>query len=84
MPVLPGAVLLDEALRLLATDLGLDLTAWQLTAAKFPHGVRPGEEITLEHSAIAGGVVRFCVRSSGRTALSGTLSRMSGGGLDDG
>ena len=35
MPILPGAVLLDEALRIIELDLGIDISQWQLTAAKF-------------------------------------------------
>ena len=45
MPILPGAVLLDEALRIIEMDLGIDLTQWQLTAAKFLESVRPGDPL---------------------------------------
>ena len=34
MPILPGAVLLDEVLRIIERDLGIDLTQWQLASAK--------------------------------------------------
>ena len=75
MPILPGAVLLDEALRIIELDLGIDITQWQLTAAKFLEIVRPGDSLTIEHVAIADGTVRFAVRVADRSALSGTLSR---------
>lgn len=79
VPILPGAVLLDEALRIIELDLGIDLTQWQLTAAKFLEIVRPGDCLTIEHAAIADGTVRFAVRVADRSALSGTLSRDAAG-----
>ncbi|MGD0502904.1 MAG: hypothetical protein ABSD02_09185 [Steroidobacteraceae bacterium] len=75
MPILPGAVLLDEALRIIEMDLGIDITQWQLTAAKFLESVRPGDALTLEHSGGAEGTVRFAVRVADRSALAGSLSR---------
>jgi 3-hydroxyacyl-[acyl-carrier-protein] dehydratase len=74
MPILPGAVLLDEALHVIAQNLALDLTQWQIASAKFFASVRPGETLTIEHSAAANDSVRFIVRISDRTALAGTLT----------
>jgi 3-hydroxymyristoyl/3-hydroxydecanoyl-(acyl carrier protein) dehydratase len=79
MPIVPGALLLDEALRIIEVDLGIDITQWQLTAAKFLEIVRPGDALTIEHAAIADGAVRFAVRVADRPALSGTLSRAAAG-----
>jgi 3-hydroxymyristoyl/3-hydroxydecanoyl-(acyl carrier protein) dehydratase len=81
MPILPGAVLLDETLRIIEMDLGIDITQWQLTAAKFLESVRPGDELTFEHTGIADGAVRFAVRLADRSALAGTLSRVAPGDL---
>jgi 3-hydroxyacyl-[acyl-carrier-protein] dehydratase len=78
MPILPGAVLLDEALRVIETDLRIDLTQWQLTAAKFLESVRPGDSLTVEHTEVAAGAVRFAVRVAARAVLAGTLSRVTG------
>jgi 3-hydroxyacyl-[acyl-carrier-protein] dehydratase len=75
MPVLPGAVLLDEVLCLIESALSLDLTQWDLTAAKFPRAIRPGDALSVEHTAVSDATVRFVVRVSGKTALAGTLSR---------
>jgi 3-hydroxymyristoyl/3-hydroxydecanoyl-(acyl carrier protein) dehydratase len=79
MPILPGALLLDEALRTIETDLGIDITHWQLTAAKFLQSVRPGDALTIEHTAGADGTLRFSVRTEDRFALTGSLSRASAG-----
>ena len=78
MPILPGAVLLDETLSVIEAELQLDLTRWQLTAAKFLEPVRPGDELTVEHTPIVEGTVRFAVRIADRRALTGTLSQLGG------
>lgn len=79
MPILPGAVLLDETLRFIEMDLGIDLTQWELKAAKFLESVRPGDRLTVEHTGVADGGVRFIVRVADRSALAGTLSRVAAG-----
>lgn len=76
-PILPGAVLLDEALRIIELDRALDITQWQVIAAKFLAMVRPGESLAIDHSSPASGTVHFTVRVDGRTALAGTLSMIS-------
>lgn len=76
-PILPGAVLLDEALRIIELDRSLDLTRWQVVAAKFLSMVCPGEALAVEHSSPASGTIHFTVRADGRTALAGTLSMIS-------
>ncbi len=79
MPILPGALLLDETLRIIEMDLNLDLTHWQLTAAKFLDSVRPGDALLVEHTDILDGGIRFAVRLGDRSALAGTLSRLGVG-----
>ena len=76
MPILPGAVLLDEALRLIGADRRLDLTEWQISAAKFLKIVRPGDTLRLEHGPTAGGAVRFEVHAADHCVLVGTLSHI--------
>ena len=85
MPILPGALLLDEALHAIGTDRNLDLTQWQVTAAKFLEAVRPGDALAIEHGMAANGTLRFAVRIAGQPALTGTLSLGSGAafGSDD-
>ncbi len=93
MPILPGAVLLDEALRVIEVDLALDLTKWQIVTAKFLERVLPGDALTVEHSGPTNGLVHFTVRVAHRAgaaspglanpALSGTLSAMRPAGACD-
>jgi acyl-coenzyme A synthetase/AMP-(fatty) acid ligase/3-hydroxymyristoyl/3-hydroxydecanoyl-(acyl carrier protein) dehydratase len=76
-PVLPGAVLLDEALHQIERSRALDLTRWRIAATKFLATVRPGDALTLEHSATAEGTIRFAIRNAGRAVACGTLSAVT-------
>jgi len=76
MPVLPGAVLIDAALRTIAAGRRLDLTRWRVTV-KFLEVVRPGDALTLEHATGAGSGIRFSIMSPHGTVASGTLSAWS-------
>jgi 3-hydroxyacyl-[acyl-carrier-protein] dehydratase len=74
-PVLPGAVLLDEALQVIERERGIDLTQWQIASAKFQDAVRPGDALRLEHNEPDDGLIRFTIRAANRTVASGSLSR---------
>jgi 3-hydroxymyristoyl/3-hydroxydecanoyl-(acyl carrier protein) dehydratase len=73
-PILPGAVLLDEALREIGRSRRIDLTQWRVASAKFLEPVRPGDELTLQHAAPRDGTIRFVIRAASRTVASGVLS----------
>ena len=83
-PVLPGAVLLDEALHVIQRERGIDLTQWQIAAAKFLDVVRPGDVLRLEHVACSGGLIRFTVHVAHRTVASGSLSNAAPAGAGGG
>ena len=72
--MLPGAILLDEALRTIAGARGIDLTRWHISSAKFLDAVRPRDDLALEHDALGTGLIRFTVHAGNRTVASGTLS----------
>jgi acyl-coenzyme A synthetase/AMP-(fatty) acid ligase len=74
-PVLPGAVLLDEALQVIQRERGIDLAGWHVASVKFLGLVRPGDDLHLEHSADKSGTIRFSIRAADRTVASGSLSR---------
>jgi 3-hydroxyacyl-[acyl-carrier-protein] dehydratase len=79
-PVLPGAVLIDEALKVIEQAYGIDLTQWHISSAKFLAPVRPRDRLVVEHEAPAEGSIRFSIRSGSRTVASGTLSQRCGFG----
>ena len=73
-PIVPGVVLLDQAIR--CADQ-LDPTAggrWQIGQAKFLSPVEPGETLCFALQARASGGFSFVVRASGRDVASGTLT----------
>ena len=72
-PILPGVVLLAEAVAAIAAAHGRAVERWTLASAKFLYPVTPGTALTLAHDAVAGGV-RFEVRAGDRVVAAGTLS----------
>ena len=60
-PILPGVVLLDEALHALAARQGLEVASGEIRSAKFLSPVGPGEALRLDYAATAAGVFRFAV-----------------------
>jgi 3-hydroxyacyl-[acyl-carrier-protein] dehydratase len=74
IPVLPGAVLLDQVLAAIESQRGIDLTQWRITSAKFLALVRPGDSLRLEHEVSKGGSIRFTLSTAGRKVASGSLS----------
>jgi 3-hydroxymyristoyl/3-hydroxydecanoyl-(acyl carrier protein) dehydratase len=79
-PVLPGAVLIDEVLKIIEQACGIDLTQWHISAAKFLAPVRPRDRLVVEHEAPAEGLIRFSIRLGSRTVASGMLSQRRGNG----
>jgi 3-hydroxymyristoyl/3-hydroxydecanoyl-(acyl carrier protein) dehydratase len=79
-PVLPGAVLLDEALHVMQRAWNIDLTQWQVRSAKFFAAVRPGDTLSLEHHAPRSGLINFTIRAADRTVASGCLRNATRGG----
>ncbi|MGA9025528.1 MAG: hypothetical protein WB440_05685 [Steroidobacteraceae bacterium] len=73
MPILPGVVLLDEALHAIAAARGADVPRYRIGSAKFLGVVRPGEALELTHEALDNGSIRFTVSSAGRAVATGVL-----------
>ena len=73
-PVLPGAVLVDEALHAIQSARGIDVREWHISAVKFLGPVLPGDALQLEH-ALMGGAIRFTIRTASRIVVRGSLSK---------
>lgn len=75
-PILPGVVLLDAALHVLAErqDGPGKLGSAQLKSAKFLSPVRPGEPLTLHYADSPTGGVRFEIRCGERSVASGAVA----------
>jgi 3-hydroxymyristoyl/3-hydroxydecanoyl-(acyl carrier protein) dehydratase len=74
-PIVPGALLLDAAVRVLGQGADHGGTAQcEIAATKFLSVVRPGEALSIEHEPCADGSIRFVIRSADRTVASGRLT----------
>jgi 3-hydroxymyristoyl/3-hydroxydecanoyl-(acyl carrier protein) dehydratase len=58
-PIIPGALLLSETLRLIEADLGRSLSPYRIRRAKFPRPARPGDELLIRFSGSAQSAIRF-------------------------
>jgi 3-hydroxymyristoyl/3-hydroxydecanoyl-(acyl carrier protein) dehydratase len=57
-PVIPGAVVLGEAVRLIEVCLGRSLHQHRIRRAKFPHPARPGDRLRIKFTETPG-AIRF-------------------------
>ena len=71
-PIIPGAVLLSEAVRMIEAALGRSLAPYRIGRAKFPHPARPGDELHLAFRH-APGAIRFECAVGGITVLTGEV-----------
>lgn len=72
-PIIPGAVLLSETVRLIEAGLGVSLAPYRIRRAKFPHSARPGDEMLVEFTDCALGAIRFQCAVRGNTVLVGEV-----------
>jgi len=79
-PILPGAALLDVVLHEIGRSRAIDLAQWGVASAKFLAIVRPGDDLTLEHSASGDATIRFVIRAADRAVASGLLTARSAAG----
>jgi 3-hydroxyacyl-[acyl-carrier-protein] dehydratase len=72
-PVLPGVVLLSEALAAIEAASGRPPEDWTIASAKFLAPVAPGTSLTLWHETLASGGIRFEIRSAQGPVANGSL-----------
>jgi 3-hydroxymyristoyl/3-hydroxydecanoyl-(acyl carrier protein) dehydratase len=73
-PILPGVVLLDEAVRVIEAALGVEAIRWRIASVKFLSPAAPRETLRLEHERLASGAIRFTIVSGERTVATGQMS----------
>jgi 3-hydroxymyristoyl/3-hydroxydecanoyl-(acyl carrier protein) dehydratase len=72
-PVVPGVVLLDEALSAIASAQGIEPGPWHLATVKFESPVAPGEPLVLRWQPTPAGGWQFEIRAAGRRAATGSI-----------
>jgi 3-hydroxymyristoyl/3-hydroxydecanoyl-(acyl carrier protein) dehydratase len=75
MPVVPGVVLLDEALHAIGAVLGADLSACRIASVKFLSPVLPGQALAVLHDGGDDGAIRFTLMHGERKVASGVIHR---------
>lgn len=73
-PIVPGVVLLDQALLRIAAALGRPIDRFEIGTAKFLCPVSPGECVDIDYAVAAGGTIRFSLDVAGRTVATGSLT----------
>ncbi len=73
-PILPGVVLLDEAMHCVTASRCYTPERWQIRSAKFLRVVRPGDALRIEHEAAAGGTVKWVIRAEAAVVANGTFA----------
>jgi 3-hydroxymyristoyl/3-hydroxydecanoyl-(acyl carrier protein) dehydratase len=73
-PLLPGVVLLAEALAAIEAHAPAPAQGWVVENAKFLLPVEPGTKLTLSHDAATSGGVRFEIHSSAGLVASGVVA----------
>jgi 3-hydroxyacyl-[acyl-carrier-protein] dehydratase len=72
-PILPGVVLLDVALQIIAKTSGIALDLCEISAVKFLSPASPGDELLIQHSVAVSGTIRFDVAAGMRKIASGSI-----------
>ena len=73
-PIVPGVVLLDQAILFAETLLGKPAGAWQIGNAKFLSPVGPAETLVFSLQTTPRGAIAFTVKSGERDVASGSLT----------
>lgn len=76
MPVVPGVMLLDEALHAIGEALGADLSACRISSVKFLSPALPGQLIDVLHDVAETGAIRFTLMHGERKLASGVVQRL--------
>lgn len=72
-PILPGVVLLDTALQVIAKASGIVLDCCEISAVKFLSPVGPGDALIIQHEISASGTIRFDIIAGERKIASGSI-----------
>lgn len=73
-PIVPGVVLLDQAIRFAEHWLGRSALSWQVGNAKFLSPVGPGETLQFALQQKPSGAIQFTVQAASRSVASGSLT----------
>jgi 3-hydroxyacyl-[acyl-carrier-protein] dehydratase len=73
-PIIPGAVLLSEAVIAILRQLDAPPAPLVVHSAKFQHPARPGDRVVIEFSRGGDGALRFTCSVGAKAVLTGQMS----------
>lgn len=71
--ILPGVVLLDLALQLITDACNLTLANCTINSVKFLHPALPGDVLSVTHTQLENGTVRFDISTPTHKVVSGSV-----------
>jgi 3-hydroxyacyl-[acyl-carrier-protein] dehydratase len=74
MPIVPGVVLLDEAVHAICEASEFPTAAWQINSVKFVSPLLPGEAATIRFETQDSGAVRFEIVADMRSIAVGSIT----------
>ena len=74
MPIVPGVLLLDEAIHAIAGATGQSQQHWQIGSVKFLSPLAPGATVVIEHEVQANGAIRFEILEGDRHIVTGSIN----------
>lgn len=72
-PIFPGVVLLDIALHIITEATGIDLDVCEISTVKFLSPVLPNEQISIQHTLLETGAIRFEIVCGARKIATGRV-----------
>lgn len=72
-PIVPGVVLLDEALQAIGNMIGSDLGACRINSVKFLSPLLPGQAVSVYYETLDSGAIRFDIMSDERKIATASI-----------
>lgn len=74
MPIVPGVLLLDEAIHAILEEQSLAPQDWRVGAVKFLSPLGPDAVVVIEHETQANGTIHFDIMEGDRRIATGSLT----------
>jgi len=77
MPILPGVVLLDVAIQLMADANHINPAHYKINSVKFLSPAKPGDTLTFEQTVSNKGAFNFNISASDRKIATGSITDLT-------
>ena len=74
MPIVPGVVLLDEALHAISASTGIPVAACFINSVKFLSPLKPGEAVVVTHEIQGSDSIAFEINCGTRKIVAGSIT----------